>query len=287
MQLVAVLCALCATALGSMPESPSDDDPQESSLRSTGYKPWEKRYNVPEKDGTVYWRYNALKRLSVVCAQPKVDCSAMDLYQFGVFTGRSMRGISLTLNKTNVPFRKFYGFDSFQGLPEEATSLSADAKYEKAARNNWAAGLFNAADIYKTYSFRTLRAKIKHYIDDSRVELIKGFFNESLTPTIAARLGMRPALYVDVDADLYSSSLQALDWLFQMKLIVPGVTVIGYDDWDFGGPQGEQRAHREIAGRYGVTFKRVEPRCRPVNMCFDVVGIEKPNAASIKPGDQI
>ena len=79
---------------------------------------------------------------------------------------------------------------------------------------------------------------------------------------------MKPALYVDIDADLYSSSLQALEWLFRMGLIVPG-TVIGYDDWTFGGPQGEQRAHREVMKRHGV--KTINVHCRPVNACFEVV----------------
>ena len=120
------------------------------------------------------------------------------------------------------------------------------------------------------HSFKKLKEQIQHYINDRRSHFIKGFFNESLTPTLAARRGMKPALYVDIDADLYSSSLQALEWLFRMGLIVPG-TIIGYDDWTFGGPQGEQRAHREVLQRFGVQVNDV--RCRPTNACFEVLKI--------------
>jgi hypothetical protein len=38
---------------------------------------------------------------------------------------------------------------------------------------------------------------------------------------------MGPALYVDIDADLFSSTWTALDWLFREGLMKPG-TVIGY-----------------------------------------------------------
>ena len=38
--------------------------------------------------------------------------------------------------------------------------------------------------------------------------VIPGFFNESLTPGLAVARGMRPALYVDIDVDLYSQAPQ-------------------------------------------------------------------------------
>ena len=66
--------------------------------------------------------------------------------------------------------------DSFQGLPDEDAALAADAKYAKAQQDNYRPGLFNAADIYNIHSFRKLEKQIKLYINDSRCEMVKGFF---------------------------------------------------------------------------------------------------------------
>jgi hypothetical protein len=84
----------------------------------------------------------------------------------------------------------------------------------------------------------------------------------SLTAELPVHLGMRPALYVDIDCDLYVSTYQALDWLFSSKLIVPG-TLIGYDDWCLTtlGTAGESRAHIEIARKYKVKFRCVVGGC--------------------------
>lgn len=38
-----------------------------------------------------------------------------------------------------------------------------------------------------------------------RLGLVAGFYNESLTRDLVMRKSMRPALYIDVDVDLYSS----------------------------------------------------------------------------------
>ena len=59
------------------------------------------------------------------------------------------------------------------------------------------------------------------------MQAIKGRFQDSLVPGLAARRGMGPAVYVDIDADLFSSTWTALDWLFREGLMKPG-TVIGY-----------------------------------------------------------
>ena len=274
MRLLLIACAAAARTAASASNAHDDDALPTTNYTVDGYAPLRKRdakYLNPAKNapaGQVHWRQRALERAMDLCKRGKLNCGSMDLYQFGVFTGRSMRGISLALNKSNTPFRRFWGFDSFQGLPDEDLALAADAKYARAQQDNWRPGLFNAADIYNVHSFHALQKQIRHYINDTRCEFVRGFFNESLTPTLAARRGMRPALYVDIDADLYSSSLQALSWLFAMRLVVPG-TVIGYDDWTFGGAQGEQRAHREVMKRYGVETSNVH--CRPTNACFEVV----------------
>ena len=63
-----------------------------------------------------------------------------------------------------------------------------------------------------------------------KATIYKGFFNETMTATLAKAEGMRPAFFVDVDCDLFISTHQALDWLFLNGLLKVG-TLVGYDDW--------------------------------------------------------
>ena len=67
---------------------------------------------------------------------------------------------------------------------------------------------------------------------------------------------MAPALLVDADADLYSSTVQSLGWMCAHRLLVSG-SVVYYDDWGAGGSHGQQRAHQEIASAYNITFQQV------------------------------
>ena len=111
-----------------------------------------------------------------------------------------MRGISLALNRSGVPFRAYWGFDSFAGLPEEGADDKGALTPEAAA--GWKNGNFNVADALQTWSYGALERKLRQYIADPRVRFVRGFFNESLTPQLAAAAGMRPAAFVEIDCDL-------------------------------------------------------------------------------------
>jgi hypothetical protein len=98
----------------------------------------------------------------------------------------------------------------------------------------------------------------------SRVHLIPGFYNESLSPTLVRERGMAPALYVDMDMDIYKSAYDVLDWLCVNKLLAKG-TVLGYDDFNYGltnfsregWQDGESRAHREIEDKWGLKVEKM------------------------------
>lgn len=91
-------------------------------------------------------------------------------------------------------------------------------------------------------------------------------FDKTLTPSLVAERDMAPALYVDIDCDLYSSSVTVLEWLFENKLIVPG-TIIWYDDIAAGGGYsgGEGLVHRQAVRKYEVVAKEIRPAC-----CFEI-----------------
>jgi hypothetical protein len=55
----------------------------------------------------------------------------------------------------------------------------------------------------------------------AETRLIKGFFSDSLTPTLAKERGMQPALLIDVDVDLYVSCVQCMEWMVQQVGVWP------------------------------------------------------------------
>ena len=111
-----------------------------------------------------------------------------DYLEFGVFEGAAIKRWS-ELNKN--PDSRFYGFDSFKGLPEDLNSIKKK-------------GSFN------------VNGKIPE-IEDRRVEFIKGWFHESL-PQFLKSYRKPNKLVIHIDADLYSSTLFCLTKLDEFIL---------------------------------------------------------------------
>jgi hypothetical protein len=109
------------------------------------------------------------------------------LLEFGVFQGDSMRGF---LDLLRSPASRFFGFDSFEGLPE-------------AWRGN-KAGHFSTGGSTPQ-------------IRDPRVRFVKGWFRDSLPPMLdeLEALAQGRTVIVHFDADLYSSTLYLLFTLTQ------------------------------------------------------------------------
>jgi len=162
-----------------------------------------------------------------------------DVYQFGVYKGSSMKQLN-TILKPNT----LWGFDSFEGLPETEEQNIRDWKvhaYRDDPRKNLKA--------YKNFKF------------------VSGYFNVSLTDEIASQ--MRSANYIDIDVDLFESSITALGFMFRNKIAVPG-TYIGYDDiWvqpcsNHVHPLhvAEGKAHKIIADTFHVEFECMNKACQ-------------------------
>ncbi|KAK3265311.1 hypothetical protein CYMTET_25993 [Cymbomonas tetramitiformis] len=199
-----------------------------------------------------------------------------DVYQFGVFEGTTLKQI-----KGTFPSNFIWGFDSFQGLPEETKSVPR--------LQHWSSGQYNA-----TFKGVTMEGLTRSFGGPDEVQFVKGFYNESLNAdTVESFLPRRmaPALYVDIDCDLYISTVHSLDWMFREGLIQVG-TLIGYDDWwvvpcashrrqdkigkyvspraeqvmgrpavDVYAHGGEAQAHREMSVKYNVRFRCVCGPC--------------------------
>ena len=118
--------------------------------------------------------------------------------EFGVFRGKSMRYWSAALRNQKS---YLHGFDSFEGLPED-----------------W--------HIYAPKGDLSTNGNIPE-IDDPRVQFFKGLFEETL-PTYV--LPAHESLVINLDADLYSSTIYVLNTL--RKSIQPG-TYLYFDGTPF------------------------------------------------------
>lgn len=155
-----------------------------------------------------------------------------------------------------------FGFDSFEGLPEE--------KNDPYSHKDWFPGAFSARELFKTTNREEIIKRVFEVIGpwDFDIVLIPGFYDKVLEDNLVERYEMKPVSYIDIDCDIYTSTYLALDFMFRNRLVRKN-TLIGYDDW--GGTLetaketmgGESRAHKEIEEKYNVNFRLLYKRGTP------------------------
>ena len=192
-----------------------------------------------------------------------------DIYQFGVYTGGGMRAWAQALGGQKLTHfaqafnGTMWGFDSFQGMPDEPEELkTAEQKTQKGQL----VGGLNAAEEMGIHSWAELSHTLVNNIGYIATKFVRGFFNESLVggAALARAEGMRPAFLVDIDVDLRSSTVQALEFLLDAGLLQIG-SYLFYDDigtilaWD-GMAEPEKTAHVEVSRKYGLNWTLVSPR---------------------------
>ncbi len=177
-----------------------------------------------------------------------------DYFEFGLYRGHSFWATQQAATRNRNPSMRFFGFDSFEGLPE-------------IEGNDRKAGIFVPGD-YRATRPEVERRLTEHGFDWDRAVLIEGFFDQSLTPELKSRHAMSSAALVNVDCDLYQSTVPVLD--FVADLLQDG-TIVLFDDWYAfaeADDRGEPRAFREFLaarpdwsaerrqryGRYGQAF---------------------------------
>lgn len=208
-----------------------------------------------------------------------LDNNLNDIYEFGVYSGESVYDIKNIYDSRNIPIRKFFCFDSFEGLPEE--------KNEPIFQECWAKGNFNAQEKFNVNSVEECIKAVDSVIRQNakfkdELVYIPGFYENVLIDDIVQKYDMRPAKFVDMDADIYTSTYIALDFMMRNRLIIPG-TIIAYDDWG-GTPDwefnltGESRAHKEICDKYNMHCELIRqfgsqfPHVQTVFIVNDVKG---------------
>jgi len=120
-----------------------------------------------------------------------------DYLEFGVFQGESIRKVA-ELNPN--PQCRLYGFDSFEGLPQDWNEEKKKGTFDVGGR--------------------------MPQIDDPRVTFVKGWFDLTL-PAFLQDYRPLDQVWIHIDADLYGSTMCALTYL--NRHIRPG-TIVVFDE---------------------------------------------------------
>lgn len=129
-------------------------------------------------------------------ALQKINHKNNDLIlEFGVYTGHTITKIAETFKNHTV-----YGFDSFEGLPEEW--VRNDGSFKK--------GCFAVKNLPNV---------------PSNVKLIKGWFNQTLPKFIEEHRG-RKVTFLHIDCDLYSSTKCVFDLLYGAGMLADRVLIV-------------------------------------------------------------
>ncbi len=159
-----------------------------------------------------------------------------DYYEFGLFRGYTFEQAWQHCQDLNLHDVRFHGFDSFSGLPTATGIDQTDGRFFK--------GQFAC-------SLKEVEANLESKgVDLNQVNLIKGFYEDSLTPALREQYPFKHAAVVMLDCDYYSSTVTALDWM--EPYIQPG-TVLLFDDWySYGESEelGQQKAYQEFLERH-------------------------------------
>jgi len=140
---------------------------------------------------------------------------------------------------------RFFGFDSFAGLP--------------AVRGVDLEGEFREGD-YESPKEEVVRFLNQHGVDWERTALVDGWYDKTLNESTRLKHAMRRCAVAVVDCDLYESARLALGFI---GTLIQGEAVILFDDWEcFSGDpsRGEKRAFSELLEHNPRL--RSEPFCR-------------------------
>lgn len=153
-----------------------------------------------------------------------------DYFEFGLWRGKTFCYAHSMKRRFRQDGMKLFGFDSFKGLPE--TDDQKDNIWSKGA---FACGEMELRQILHQNGFL-----------DKEYNLVGGFYEESLNEALHQLLMGRKAAIVYIDCDLYTSTVQVLNFIH--RYLVNG-SIVCFDDFFHykGAPdQGEQKALSEF-----------------------------------------
>ncbi|MGH3914935.1 MAG: class I SAM-dependent methyltransferase [Pseudonocardiaceae bacterium] len=160
---------------------------------------------------------NSIATLEYALSLASPDGMALE---FGVYTGRTLTIIVEARKRSQI-----FGFDSFQGLPEDW-------------RTNLPAGTFATDQLP----------------DVAGAELIVGWFDDTLAGFVADHPD--PVAFLHLDADLYSSTVTVLEHVGPR--LRPGSVIIFDEYFNYPGwERHEHRAWQEFVAKTGIECRYV------------------------------
>jgi O-methyltransferase len=166
------------------------------------------------------WDYNRREQLyDAIIKQEQAGSLAIDYFEFGVCGGYSFKW---WLGHNSNPDSRFYGFDTFEGLPED---------FGPFAKGTMAAALESLN------------------ITDPRASFYKGLFQDTLNPFLEQYENKKRKL-IHMDADIFSATLFSLSQLY--KYLNEG-DIIMFDE--FAVPRHEFRAFKIFTESFYINYE--------------------------------
>ncbi|MCO6418594.1 class I SAM-dependent methyltransferase [Siccirubricoccus sp. KC 17139] len=139
--------------------------------------------------GVCYGEDTSRRGLPLLAALARATTPGICL-EFGVY-----KGSSINYCAAQYPNRRFYGFDSFQGFPDDG-------------RNDWK----------QDFSTHGVLPKVRE-----NVTLIPGFFSDTLPNFLSEQAD--PVAFVNIDCDIYSSTADVFVALRKAGMLKPGLPI--------------------------------------------------------------
>ena len=158
------------------------------------------------------------------------------LIETGVWRGGACFMMRAVLWENQVEYRKVYVADSFCGLPEPEERCPADAG--------------DAHHTWKDLAISLDEVKSCFALNDPQVVFVEGWFKDTL-PKLNG-----PFALIRLDGDMYSSTMDALNGLFD-KVSVGGFVIID----DYWAVSGCQQAVNDFRAKRGIHTPMTTVRC--------------------------
>ena len=156
-----------------------------------------------------------------------------DYFEFGLFKGYSFWYAQMLARKRHLNQMRFFGFDSFMGLPKVS-------------------GIDSTKDeIFYEGQYSCSKAQVMKNLDSAGVNwdktyLIEGYFQNTLNDALKHTYDMDIASIVLIDCDLYTSTVDVLNFI---ESLLAKPTIVMFDDWNCfeeDDNRGQRRAFREF-----------------------------------------
>jgi hypothetical protein len=156
--------------------------------------------------------------------------------EFGVYHGTSYLMLTDHIIE-NYPGTKLIGFDSWKGIPAETEGVWYPDRHNAGAYKSPKSSVLNGL-MFKGLAF------------NERFQLVDGYFENSLTPSLQASI--KNLVFVNVDVDIHKSTVELLEFIYPLLRV--GV-VLYFDDWKdpndlYDGKWGEHLAWEEFIDKY-------------------------------------